>query len=213
MKIKYAELIDQTLYFPQEEFKYEDQQLYFHDIPLMDLVEKFGTPLKFSYLPKISQNIQRAKTWFKDAIKRMNIKILTDTVTVPNLRTFLFVLEEALKNDISIETSSAFDMNIVKNLFETGKIDKTIEVVCNGFKTDDYLAKISDLINNGFENVIPVLDNYRELDKLTESIDTTFDIGIRIASEEEPKFEFYTSRLGIGYKDIIPYYSQKLQNT
>ena len=51
MKIKYAELIDQTLYFPQEEFKYEDQQLYFHDIPLMDLVEKFGTPLKFSYLP------------------------------------------------------------------------------------------------------------------------------------------------------------------
>ena len=61
MKIKYAELIDQTLYFPQEEFKYEDQQLYFHDIPLMDLVEKFGTPLKFSYLTKISQNIQRAK--------------------------------------------------------------------------------------------------------------------------------------------------------
>ena len=82
-------------------------------------------------------------------------------------------------------------------------------MVCNGFKTDDYLFKISDLINNGFENVIPVLDNYRELDKLTESIDTTFDIGIRIASEEEPKFEFYTSRLGIGYKDIIPYYSQK----
>ena len=75
MKIKYAELIDQTLYFPQEEFKYEDQQLYFHDIPLMDLVEKFGN-LKFSYLPKISQNIQRAKTWFKDAIKRMNIKFL-----------------------------------------------------------------------------------------------------------------------------------------
>jgi arginine decarboxylase len=54
------------------------------------------------------------------------------------------------------------------------------------------------------------LDNYRELDKLTESIDATFDIGIRIASEEEPKFEFYTSRLGIGYKDIIPYYSQKI---
>jgi arginine decarboxylase len=83
-------------------------------------------------------------------------------------------------------------------------------VVCNGFKTDDYLNKISDLINNGFENIIPILDNYRELDKLTESIDATFDIGIRIASEEEPKFEFYTSRLGIGYKDIIPYYSQKI---
>ena len=161
MKIKYAELIDQTLYFPQEEFKYEDQQLYFHDIPLMDLVEKFGTPLKFSYLPKISQNIQRAKTWFKDAIKKNEYKNSYRYCYCTKSSHFSFVLEEALKNDISIETSSAFDMNIVKNLFETGKIDKTIEVVCNGFKTDDYLAKISDLINNGFENVIPVLDNYR----------------------------------------------------
>jgi arginine decarboxylase len=115
-----------------------------------------------------------------------------------------------LKNDISIETSSAYDMDIVKSLYEKEKVDKNIEVICNGFKTDDYLTKISDMINNGFENITPILDNYRELDKLTESIDSTFNIGIRIASEEEPKFEFYTSRLGIGYKDIIPYYSQKI---
>ena len=44
------------------------------DIPLMDLVEKFGTPLKFSYLPKISDNIKRAKGWFKDAIKKNEYK-------------------------------------------------------------------------------------------------------------------------------------------
>jgi arginine decarboxylase len=37
-------------------------------------------------------------------------------------------------------------------------------------------------------------------------------LGIRIASEEEPKFEFYTSRLGIRYKDIIPFYLDKLKN-
>ena len=117
------------------------------------------------------------------------------------------MLEEALKNDISIETSSTFDVDIVKKLYEKGRVNKDIEVICNGFKTDDYLEKISNLINDGFENVTPIIDNYRELDKLTESIDTTFNIGIRIASEEEPKFEFYTSRLGIGYKDIIPYYT------
>ena len=39
--------------------------------------------------------------------------------------------------------------------------------------------------------------------KLTESIDATFDIGIRIASRRRAKIQFYTSRLGIGYKDII----------
>ena len=36
------------------------------------------------------------------------------------------------------------------------------------------------------------------------------DIGIRIAAEEAPKFEFYTSRLGIGYKDIIPFYMRNV---
>ncbi len=49
MKIKYSELIDQTLYFPTEEFGVEENQLKFHDIPLMEVVEQFGTPLKFQY--------------------------------------------------------------------------------------------------------------------------------------------------------------------
>ena len=210
MKIKYSELIDQTLYFPQEEFNYDSESLHFHGINLMNVVEQFGTPLKVSYLPKISQNIQRAKKWFAEAIDKNDYKNGYRYCYCTKSSHFSFVLEEALKNDISVETSSAFDIDIVKKLFEKGKVNRDIEVICNGFKTDDYLVKISNLINDGFENVMPIIDNYRELDKLTESIDRTFDIGIRIASEEEPKFEFYTSRLGIGYKDIIPYYSQKI---
>ena len=210
MKIKYSELIDQTLYFPQEEFNYDSESLHFHGINLMNVVEQFGTPLKVSYLPKISQNIQRAKKWFAEAIDKNNYKNGYRYCYCTKSSHFSFVLEEALKNDISVETSSAFDIDIVKKLFKKGKVSRDIEVICNGFKTDDYLEKISNLINDGFENVMPIIDNYRELDKLTESIDRTFDIGIRIASEEEPKFEFYTSRLGIGYKDIIPYYSQKI---
>ena len=210
MKIKYSELINQTLYFPQEEFNYDSESLHFHGINLMNVVEQFGTPLKVSYLPKISQNIQRAKKWFAEAIDKNDYKNGYRYCYCTKSSHFSFVLEEALKNDISVETSSAFDIDIVKKLFEKGKVSRDIEVICNGFKTDDYLEKISNLINDGFENVMPIIDNYRELDKLTESIDRTFDIGIRIASEEEPKFEFYTSRLGIGYKDIIPYYSQKI---
>lgn len=200
MKIKYSELIDQTLYFPTEEFNVSENNLLFHDVPLMDVVEQFGTPLKISYLPRISQNIQKAKSWFKEAFEKIEYKKNYTYCYCTKSSHFNFVLEEALKNDISIETSSAYDMDIVKSLYEKEKVDKNIEVICNGFKTDDYLAKISDMINSGFENITPILDNYRELDKLTESIDSTFNIGIRIASEEEPKFEFYTSRLGIGYK-------------
>ncbi len=38
----------------------------------------------------------------------------------------------------------------------------------------------------------------------------THEVGLRIASEEEPKFEFYTSRLGMGYRRILPFYREHL---
>ncbi len=47
---------------------------------------------------------------------------------------------------------------------------------------------------------------------LSDNIEGHFNVGIRIASEEEPKFEFYTSRLGIGYKNIIPFYEEQIKN-
>ena len=79
MKIKYSELIDQTLYFPTEEFNVSENNLLFHDIPLMEVVEKFGTPLKISYLPRISQNIQKAKSWFKEAFEKTEYKKATES--------------------------------------------------------------------------------------------------------------------------------------
>ena len=74
MNTKYIDLIDQSFNFPQQEFKLEEKYLHFHDIDLMALVEEYDTPLKFTYLPQISNNIQRAKTWFADAFKKYNYK-------------------------------------------------------------------------------------------------------------------------------------------
>ena len=69
MKNKYIDLIDQTFDFPQDEFMVVDGNLMFNDIDLMEIIEKYGTPLKITYLPKISSQIQRAKRLFKVAIK------------------------------------------------------------------------------------------------------------------------------------------------
>ena len=212
MKTKYIDLIEQTFDFPQEEFKLnQNQQLEFHGIDLMELVNIYGGPLKFTYLPKISENIQRAKKWFGDAIKEHNYKGKYNYCYCTKSSHFKFVLDRALENDIHLETSSAFDINIVEKLLELGKIHPHTKVICNGFKRAQYIENISRLINNGFKNCIPIIDNYEEVNLLTESISNPFDIGIRIASEEEPKFEFYTSRLGIGYKNIVPYYKKHLQ--
>ncbi|RKS55149.1 arginine decarboxylase [Gillisia mitskevichiae] len=212
MNTKYRDLIEQTFYFPQEEFKLEDNELQFHGIDLMKLVEQYGAPLKFTYLPKISENINRAKEWFKNAIKEHDYKGKYNYCYCTKSSHFEHVLNEALNNDIHIETSSAFDINIVQKLKTSGKLHKDAYVICNGFKRDQYITNIADLLNGGHKNCIPVIDNYEEIDLLSEKINDPYKIGIRIASEEEPKFEFYTSRLGIGYKNIVPFFNKKVKD-
>ncbi|MBO0341429.1 MAG: arginine decarboxylase [Bacteroidota bacterium] len=211
MKTKYIDLIEQTYDFPQEEFELKNNTLQFHGIDLNDLVQRYGTPLKFTYLPKISDNIQRAKGWFNSAIKKHKYAGKYHYCYCTKSSHFEHVLNEALKNDIHIETSSAFDINIVEHLKKAGKITKDTYVICNGFKRDQYIQNIARLINEGHRNCIPIIDNYEEINLLGEAIEGKFQIGIRIASEEEPKFEFYTSRLGIGYKNIVPFYNQSIK--
>jgi len=212
MNTKYIDLINQTFDFPQEEFKLENKNLQFHDVDLMELVEKYGSPLKFTYLPQISKNINRAKGWFTKAIANNKYKGKYNYCYCTKSSHFKHVLNEALKNDIHIETSSAFDIDIVENLKRQGKITDDTYVISNGFKRAQYVSNIARLINNGHKNCIPIIDNYEEIDLLSQEIDGKFNIGIRIASEEEPKFEFYTSRLGIGYKNIVPFYNRQVKD-
>jgi len=212
MRNKYSDLIDQTFVFPQEEFRVEDNNLFWHDIDLIEVIKQYGTPLKISYLPKITQNIQRARRIFNVAMAKADYKGTYHYCYCTKSSHFSFVLEEALKNDIHLETSSAFDINIIESLFENGHISQEQFVVCNGFKRAQYIENIARLVNTGFKNVIPVFDNMTEVDNLTPQLNKKIKIGIRIASEEEPKFEFYTSRLGIGYKDIISFYEKKIKD-
>ncbi|MBE9488141.1 MAG: arginine decarboxylase [Bacteroidetes bacterium] len=213
MKNKYIDLIEQTFDFPQDEFKVVDNELVFHDIPLMDIIKQYGTPLRISYLPKISSQIQLAKRMFNVAMAKVDYKGSYNYCYCTKSSHFSFILEEALKNDIGLETSSSYDIYLIQALYGKRLIDKNTHIICNGFKREQYIKNIADLINDGFKNTILVLDNKEELSILEKYLndDVTANIGIRIASEEEPKFDFYTSRLGINYKDIIDYYHEKIK--
>ena len=210
MNTKYIDLIEQTFDFPQEEFKIENNKLFWHGINLMELAAKYGAPLKFTYLPKISENINKAKGWFQNSMEKHDYKGKYFYSYCTKSSHFKHVLNEALKNDIHIENSSAFDIDIVNNLKKEGKIKDTTFVICNGFKRDQYIKNIGELINSGHKNCVPIIDNYEELNLLMNETDEKLNVGIRIASEEEPKFEFYTSRLGIGYKNIVSFYEREI---
>lgn len=208
---KYRDLIDQTFYFPNEEFDVKNNHLSFNGVDLMQIIKEHGTPLKLTYLPKISQNIQHAKKIFDQAIQKKKYKGSYTYCYCTKSNHFSFVMEEALKNDIHIETSSAYDISIVETLFDRGLITKDTYIICNGYKRPLYLQKITELLNAGFKNCLPILDNLMELDYYEEHVKNPFKMGMRLAADEEPNFEFYTSRLGIRYGDVIDYYTNRIK--
>lgn len=210
MNNSYFDLINQTVEFPQEGFEVLDNELHFNGINLMDIIEQYGTPLKISYLPKIGEQIQKARRYFNVAFAKTDYKGSYTYCYCTKSSHFSFVIEEAIRHGAKLETSSAYDIQIIRALQEEGKLDKSIHIVCNGFKRDIYQEYIVELIHDGFTNVIPVLDNMNEILYYENYLTKPTKLGIRIASEEEPKFEFYTSRLGIRYDKIVDFYKEKI---
>lgn len=210
MKNKYVDLIEQAFDLSSDEFSVEDGELNWFGIPLMDLIKQYGTPLRISYLPKIRQNIQRARRMFNVAMAKVDYAADYQYCYCTKSSHFSFVMEEVLKNKVNIETSSAFDINILEELHKSGQLGTDTFILCNGFKRPQYVENIQNLIRLGFKNVVPILDNKFELDLFDKAL--KMKVGIRIAAEEEPKFDFYTSRLGIRYNDIIPYYKKNIQH-
>ncbi|HXL58721.1 MAG TPA: hypothetical protein VN958_20805, partial [Chitinophagaceae bacterium] len=212
MNNTYTALVKQTFHFPQEGFDVgDDGYLEFNGLDLKPLIEKYGTPMKLTYLPKIGQQINKAKKMFASAIKKHKYDGDYFYCYCTKSSHFSFVIEEALKHDIHLETSYAYDIEIINKLYERKKITKDTFIICNGYKQKKYISRIAKLINSGFKNVIPVLDNIHELEAYRRSVKEPFKLGIRIAAEEEPSFPFYTSRLGFRAKDILEFYVDQIE--
>lgn len=211
MNNSYSNLINQTFNFPQEGFEVKDDVLYFNDIPLMDIIKQYGTPLRISYLPKISSQIQKAKRLFNVAMAKVDYKGKYVYCYCTKSSHFSFVLDEVLKNEVHIETSSAFDIQIIKEQYQKNALSKDTYIICNGYKRNLYKQNICDLINDGF-NVIPVLDHLDEIDYYKKHAKADkVKLGIRISTEEEPSFSFYSSRLGVRSTQIMDLYNEKIE--
>lgn len=209
MKTRYIDLIEQTFDFPRDEYTMVGDDLQWNGLPLKQLIEKHGTPMRITYLPRIGEKIELARRCFAKAYKDHDYKGSYEYFYCTKSNHFSYVVGQVLKKGVNLETSSAYDIEMIELLLERGEMRKDATVLCNGFKDERYIRNIGRLANKGIR-VIPIIDNMAELHQLDEVIEGECEIGMRIAAEEAPKFEFYTSRLGIGYKDIIPFYMSNL---
>jgi arginine decarboxylase len=213
MKNTYFDLIEQSYYFPQEGFDLRDNTLTFHGISLKYLIKKYGTPFRFIYLPKIGDQIKKARNLFNKAIKKNNYKGNYYYCYCTKCNHFSHVINEALKQNVNLETSSAYDIDLILSLYREKKIDKNRIIVHNGYKTDEYLVKILNLQEIGFRNNIIVLDSINELKRIEKLANgVKIKIGIRMAINEESQSSYYTSRLGIRHGDILNFYTGNIKD-
>lgn len=212
MKNTYFDLIEQTYYFPQEGLDLRDNNLTFHGISIKHLIKKYGTPFRFIYLPKIGDQIKKARNLFNKAIKKNNYKGKYFYCYCTKCNHFSHVVNEALKHNVNLETSSAYDIDLILNLYRDKKIDKNRVIIHNGYKTDEYLVKILNLQEIGFHNNIVVLDSINELKRIEKlSGGMKIKIGIRMAINEESQSSYYTSRLGIRHTKILDFYTESIK--
>ena len=99
MTNSYLDLVQQTFNFPQEGFEVKDGYLQFNGVDVKALIDKYGTPLKLSYLPKIGMQIRKAKQMFAAAFKKHKYEGKYFYCYCTKSSHFSFVVEEALKHE------------------------------------------------------------------------------------------------------------------
>ena len=214
MKNSFLDLIDHNYNFPQEGFELKNGYLSFYGISLKYLIEKYGTPFKVLYLPRIPEQIQKARILFDSAIKQNSYSGKYCYSYCTKCCHFSHILKAALKEGVHLETSSSFDIDLIFELYKEGAIQKDTVLIHNGYKTDDYLKKIIHLRREGFNNSILILDSKSEIARVKQhatQYKSELKIGIRIAIDEEPQSEYSTSRLGIRPDEIFELFESQIK--
>ena len=187
MKNNYKELIKQTYNFPQEGFDLQKGLLHFNGIDLKKILDNYGTPLRISYLPKIREQIKKARNLFNQSFKKYDYEGSYEFCYCTKCCHFSYVVKTALKERVSLETSSSYDIDLILKLYEHGALSKDTTILHNGIKTDEYIEKILLLQHQDFKHTITILDSVQELERITtQRLDEPIKIGLRISIDEKP---------------------------
>lgn len=204
-------LIQEVIDLP-EDFHIKDFKLFYRDIDLLRLSKKNGTPLRFTFLPDIEEKIKEMKLYFKAAMEKTDYQGTYTYYYCTKSSHFKHVLEKAIQSHIGIEISSAYDIDLIKSLIEDVSIKQGTKIICNGYKTTEYLKGISSLIQQDYCSVIPIIDSKSELFHYLENISTRtcLTIGMRINLTFLKSYN-QKSRFGLSPEDIINHYHHDIK--
>lgn len=211
----YLEHLQSHHQFPQQDFDLVHNQLLFYGCSLLNLIRKYGSPLKMFYLPSVRSQIQKANNWFQEAIDKHKYQGSYTYCYCTKSNHYYPILKTALEAGAQLETSSELDIRLLEWLFDQGKITQQSTLLHNGYKSSSHLQAILNFQHKKFENSIIILDSKSELDRLTDILKNGSNpqkIGIRIAVHNNNPDENLTSRLGIAASDVLEFCKTQVQN-
>ncbi len=177
---------DKSILNDHEYLSFKDSNLYFKDLKLLDLVEKYGAPLEVAYTPMITEQINKMKSLFNEKIKKYNYRSKYNYAYATKANYYSEVVLTALKSVDFLETSSAYDISIIIELVNLNYIKPGFTIICNGFKNEIYIENIRKLLDKKI-NVIPVIENMEEFELLKKLNNYNINVGIRYNSDFEAR--------------------------
>ncbi len=175
---------DKSILKNHEYLKFVDDRLFYKDIDLLELVKKYGAPLEVAYTPMITEQVLEQKNLFAEKIKKYDYKNKYNYAYATKANYYSEVVTTALKSADFLETSSAYDINIIVDLVGLNYIKPGFTIICNGFKNEEYVKHIKELLDKKI-NVIPVIENEDEFKLLENLTDYNINVGVRYNSDFE----------------------------
>ena len=119
-----------------------DNVLYYKDMNLYELTQKYDAPLEIGYTPIINEKILYLKDLFAEKIKKYKYKGEYKYAYATKANYYSEVVLTALNNIDMLETSSAYDIDIMVELASKGYLKPGYKIICNGFKNEKYVYSI-----------------------------------------------------------------------
>ncbi len=177
---------DNNILESHEYLSIKDNVLYYKDINLFELVKKYKAPLEVAYTPMITEKINYLKNLFREKIAKYNYPSKYNYAYATKANYYSEVVLTALNDVDMLETSSAYDIDIILKLAKDGYLKKGYTIICNGFKNDKYIDTLKELLDMGI-NVMPIIENEKEFELLSALSGYNINVGLRYNSDFESR--------------------------
>jgi len=160
---------------------------------IYELAKKYGSPVEIMFPSIIESRIRTVLDYFNAHMKLNDYRgkfYYHYPMKVNQNKEFVLPL---ISEGAHLETSSANELWIVMRLWEQGKFNAKIRVLCNGPKTQRYLTLIEELHQKGL-TIIPIIEADQELDffkKYRGEVGVRVDMNIKIKSHWDKRYNHF----------------------